>query len=381
MTPVKAIFRPLHWGFAALGLAALATGATFAVPVTQPPELVSIHSSASAIMTADISGPLSWLFGATETGLCIVGALALLVGALLAVPVSRPPELASISAGRNAIDTSGLPNLSRYRARDGSELAYRFYAAADSGTIAILIHGSGGVASGLNQIARALVAKGIAVVVPDIRGFGSSGTRGDIGYLGQLDDDMADLAAELRRQFPQARFDLLGFSSGGAFALRVAAGKLSTAFERLVLLSPYLGYLAPSTKSAKTAPRWANANLPRVLTLGFLHRLGIRFGESLPLIAFAVPPGSEASQSAQWSYRLLMNFGAPADLTGAFRSLRSRTTIIAGDSDELIASEKFVDMVQGIEPKIAVKIVPGPDHMGMLHRPAAIEAVTTAFAA
>jgi alpha-beta hydrolase superfamily lysophospholipase len=337
---------------------------------------------AKVVVMAGLDAPLSWLWSGADAALHTIGILTLVASALLAVPVSRPPELASISAARNAIDTNNLPNLSRYQARDGSELAHRFYPAADGNTqkIAIVIHGSGGASSGMNAIARGLAGKDFAVVVPDMRGFGGSGTRGDIGYIGQLDDDIEDLVAELRRQFPEARLRLLGFSSGGGFALRVASGKLSTAFDRLVLLAPYLGSSAPSTKSRKTSARWANANVPRFIALTFLQRFGVRMGESLPVIAFAVPPDSEAIHAAQWSYRLLVNFGAPADLASAFRRLKSRTVIIAAGADELIASDKFADIVKGIEPKIAVTILPGLRHMDMLHAPAALDTACAALA-
>ncbi len=95
----------------------------------------------------------------------------------------------------------------------------------------------------MNELAKRLAEQNYTVVAPDIRGHGGSGTRGDIGYLGQLDDDLEDLVAELRQQVPDAHFELAGFSAGGGFALRVASGKLATTFERLVLLAPYLGYI------------------------------------------------------------------------------------------------------------------------------------------
>ena len=183
--------------------------------------------------------------------LAVMGLGAIALGALLAFPVSPPPPLESIRAGALAIDRSGLPDLSHFQARDGSLLAYRVYPAAngDKKNIAILIHGSGGHSTGMNGIAKKLAAENFLVVVPDIRGHGASGTRGDIGYYGQLDDDLDDLIAELRRQYLTGHFALLGFSSGGGFALRAAVGNLSAAFTRLVLVSPYLGYDAPSTRS------------------------------------------------------------------------------------------------------------------------------------
>ena len=113
------------------------------------------------------------------------------------------------------------------RRATAASLAYRVYPAAngDKKNIAILIHGSGGHSTGMNGIAKKLAAENFLVVVPDIRGHGASGTRGDIGYYGQLDDDLDDLVAELRRQYLTGHFALLGFSSGGGFALRAAARK------------------------------------------------------------------------------------------------------------------------------------------------------------
>lgn len=313
--------------------------------------------------------------------LAVAGLAAIALGALLAFPVSPPAPLESIRAGALAIDRSGMPDLSYFQARDGSSLAYRVYPAAngDKQKIAILIHGSGGHSTGMNGIAKKLAAENILVVVPDIRGHGASGTRGDIGYYGQLDDDLDDLIAELRRQYLVGHFALLGFSSGGGFALRAAAGPSSAAFTRLVLLSPYLGYDAPSTRRPEDSATWAKADVPRFMALRLLRRLDLRCCEALPVIAFAVGPGSEKYVTTRYSYRLLTNFGPPAALSEAFRKLKIPTTIVAGGADELLLPNKYADVVRGIEPAIDVHIVPGLTHMDMLHVPAAFDAIAAAF--
>jgi pimeloyl-ACP methyl ester carboxylesterase len=317
----------------------------------------------------------------TAALLAVAGLAAITLGALLAFPVSPPPPLESIRAGALAIDRSGMPDLSRFQARDGSSLAYRVYQAADGDKqkIAILIHGSGGHSTVMNAIAKRLAAENFLVVVPDIRGHGASGTRGDIGYYGQLDDDLDDLIAELRRQYQTGKFALLGFSSGGGFALRSAVGTMSAAFVRLVLVSPYLGYDAPSTRPPGDAALWANADVPRFIALRALRRLDLRCCEALPVIAFAVDPGSEKYVTTRYSYRLLTNFGAPEDLSGAFRQLKIPATIVAGGADELMRADKYADVVRGIDPAIDVRIVPKLSHMDMLHMPAAIEAIAAAF--
>jgi pimeloyl-ACP methyl ester carboxylesterase len=323
------------------------------------------------------------IFSAFRWLLAAVGLVAIVLAALLAVPISRPPELPSIRAGAVAVDQSGLPSLSYFQARDGTPLAYRLYPAADGNTqkIAIVIHGSAGHSTGMNEIAKRLAADNFMAVAPDIRGHGASGTRGDIGYLGQLDNDLQDLLAELRREHHDANFSLLGFSAGGGFALRVTAGKLASDFDRVVLLSPYLGYDAPSSRSAKGSAEWANADIPRIVALLMLRRLHLRCCEALPVIAFALRPGAERFVTTVYSFRLLANFGPPPDLHTAFRRLKMPATIIAGASDELMESDKYADIVGGVEPAIAVKILPGLGHMDMLHAPAAIDAISDAFKA
>jgi hypothetical protein len=81
--------------------------------------------------------------------------------ALLTVPLSPSLEFPSIRAGALAIDQSGLPDLSRFDARDGTSLAYRFYPSADGGMqkIAILFHGSAGHPTGMNEVAKRLAAE------------------------------------------------------------------------------------------------------------------------------------------------------------------------------------------------------------------------------
>jgi len=318
--------------------------------------------------------PLSW-------GFSIAGVAALATCLALAYPLSRSTALGSIHEGAMAIDRTGAPAPTRFQARDGSELAYRFYPAANGDTdrIVVMIHGSAEGSTVMNEMAKKFAAANFAVIAPDIRGHGGSGTVGDIRYFGQLDDDAADLIAEIRRQFPTAHLGLVGFSSGGAFALRLASGNLVTTFDRVVLISPALGPFAPSTKPISSSSHWVDVDMPRIFALTILQRLGLPCCDSLPIVAFATAPGEEKFVTNQYSFRLARNFGAPSDLGVTFHSLLRPTTIIAGAEDELMASDRYADIVRGIEPKIDVKILPGLGHMDMVHAPAALDAVLAAF--
>ena len=187
--------------------------------------------------------------------LALAGLAAITLALMLASPLRGPPPLASIHEGAMRIDAARAPALSRYQARDGTWLAYRLYPAASGARdrVAIFAHGSSAESTEMHPIATALAAAGITAVALDIRGHGASGTRGDVAYLGQLDDDLADLIAELRKTFPGA-VSLIGHSAGGGFALRIAGGPLGDRFDRFVLLAPYLGYSAPTNRPRKDRP-------------------------------------------------------------------------------------------------------------------------------
>jgi alpha-beta hydrolase superfamily lysophospholipase len=183
-------------------------------------------------------------FRAVVWGLAVTGFAGLALAGMIAWPLRQPPELASISESRKWMDFNTLPAVDRFQARDGTVLAYRHYPArgAPVGRIAILVHGSSGSSrSAIQALSQALAARGVENYAVDIRGHGESGTRGDIRYFGQLEDDMADFVAEIRKVHPAEPLTLIGHSAGGGFVLRVAASPIQDLFARSVLLAPYLG--------------------------------------------------------------------------------------------------------------------------------------------
>ena len=93
-----------------------------------------------------------------------------------------PPPLGTVYNAVAAMPKTGLPELERYRARDGSQLAYRRYEGSDPDKVAILIHGSTGEGSNMHLMAETLLGTGTTVYTLDIRGHGQSGRRGDIDY-------------------------------------------------------------------------------------------------------------------------------------------------------------------------------------------------------
>lgn len=212
----------------------------------------------------------------------------------------------------------------------------------------------------------------MATWAPDIRGHGGSGTRGDIGYLGQLEDDLADLVALVRKSAPSEPLTLLGHSAGGGFALRVAGSPLQDQFARTVLLAPYLGYDAPTNRPKSGG--WVSADIPRLLALSMMHRAGVDCCEALPVLAFAVPANSERFLAKTYSFRLMRNFathGYKVDFAAASRPV----TLIAGADDELMLADKYEDAVRAVAPSTDVRLIEGVNHMAIVSAPKAVAAI------
>jgi pimeloyl-ACP methyl ester carboxylesterase len=312
----------------------------------------------------------------------ILGPAALAAAAVLAAMIALgtsdpPPPLASISEPFRKVDYSDMPPLQETPARKGSPIAFRAYLSdktAEAGPVVIAIHGSSAFSSSMHPLARALLAEGISVYVPDIRGHGKTGRRGDIDYAGQLDDDLADLLRVVRARHPRAPIVLSGLSSGGGFALHAAAA-LGDLIDRTVLLAPMLGPRAPTV--VQSVYTWARPFLPRIIALTILDRLGIHVLESLPVLALAIPQGNPAGQTGIYSYRLMRAFGT-RDYAADLRKAQRPLAVIVGAKDQLFRADMFEPTIHAVRKDVPVTVVPDLDHIGVSTDLRAVPAILAA---
>ena len=95
--------------------------------------------------------------------------------------------------------------------------------------------GSGWLGIQFNRLASRLSDQAY-VVVPDLRGHGASPERrGDVDYIGQMEDDIAALIETER--LPGQAVILAGHSSGGGLVTRFAGGEHGS---KLIKLSSWL---------------------------------------------------------------------------------------------------------------------------------------------
>jgi pimeloyl-ACP methyl ester carboxylesterase len=301
---------------------------------------------------------------------CLLLGTAFVLAAVIAFGTASPPR----PVQPRLIDLSELPALSRYTARDGKQLAYRAYPGGGD-QVAVLIHGSGTESSVMNGLAKALNSAGTTVYAPDLRGHGASGKRGDIDYIGQLDDDLEDLIATIRPKHAGAAHTLIGFSGGGALTIRIAGGTRDDLFNRYIVISPAIVY--PSPLARPNAGGWATPYMPRIVGLIVLNTMGIHWFDGLDAIVFAVPPGNE-NMTGIYSFRLAMNLGS-SGFFGALGRTKKPMALIAGGNDDQFYADRYAPTLRPAKPDLTVELVPGLDHVDMLMKPAALAALRRTF--
>ncbi len=290
----------------------------------------------------------------------LLAAIVVVLAAMIAFGTGEPsPPLASVAKPFDSVDFRDLPAVQRTPARHGTPIAFRVWRenspAPAPELVIIAIHGSSATSASLHPLAKALSGQAIPVYAPDIRGHGQTGVRGDIDYSGQLDDDLADFAAAVRTRHANAQLVLLGFSSGGGFALHAAASPLGKMFARTVLLSPFLGPRAPTYR---TGQAWAKPFIPRIIALALLNRIGIHAFDHLIVLAFAIDPQRADILTSRYSWLLTRGF-ATNDYAADLRHASSPISVLVGEKDELFDAGKFAPTIAAVRTDIAVTSSPG----------------------
>lgn len=302
--------------------------------------------------------------------------LALMMGALLAMSTGAGANGLDVEALVNAQDAANqLPARQLFEARDGTTLSYRHYP-SESDTALFLVHGSGTDSRYLATFARELAASGAAAVyTPDIRGHGPSPVRrGDIDYIDQLEDDLADLIAHIKVTNPDLTRSVIGgHSSGGGLAIRFAGSEHGHLADGYLLLAPYLGHDAPTVRDDSGG--WANANVVKIIALSILNELGVTRFNRLPVLHFNLPPEyRDGSETLAYSYRLMKGF-APTNWQNDLGAMSAPVMLLAGAEDEAFFAERFEPTVRPYLPHAEIAMLPDASHLGLVVNAASIERV------
>jgi non-heme chloroperoxidase len=313
------------------------------------------------------------------TAICIGGLLVVTLIAALALvatpepPMPEPKDVFDFTSMRKPVTEIDPPSLRRYTARDGEQLAYRFYEST-SNRILIFIHGSSYHGGGYHALAAAISLGGAAkVVLPNLRGHYMSGRRrGDVDYIGQYEDDLDDLIRFLRHEGYTGPITLGGHSSGGGFAIRFAGGAHAGEVTSYLLLAPIIPR-SPAVRGGD-AGGWSILHWRRLYGLLALNALGIHGFNGLPIIAFNKPPKFwDGTETLSYSYRLNLSYHPRFKYDGDIHALSDQTLVLVGANDEAVDAEAVRTIFAADAPKAQMQIMPGISHFGIFTEPTVLD--------
>ncbi|MCX7559525.1 alpha/beta fold hydrolase [Sulfitobacter sp. F26204] len=257
--------------------------------------------------------------------------------------------------------------LTQVAMRDGFPLQVRRYdSIAPDAPLLVLVHGSGWHGLHFDGLARSLTAVA-DVIAPDLRGHGPKpGQRGDIEYINQLEDDLADLIKATAK--PGQKVVLGGHSSGGGLVLRFAGGAHGGMLDGALLLAPFLKYNAPTTR--QNSGGWTNVLTRRIIGLSMLNSFGITALNHLTVIQLRMPQavldgplGDTATTT--YSYRLNTGFAPHGDYLRDVAAL-PRFTLIVGAQDEAFDAALYEPTMGAVTDKGTYVIVDGVKHLDIV---------------
>jgi non-heme chloroperoxidase len=293
-------------------------------------------------------------------GLAVLLIVCAFVGSILFGGPQSPKPLASTNKPFAAVDFSELPPLQTFVGKDGAALSYRRYGAKlapPKGSI-VLVHGSSASSSSMHVLGKAFAEAGYEAYTLDMRGHGASGTKGKIGYIGQLEDDVEAFVQSIHPAKPST---LAGFSSGGGFVIRFAGSAKQTLFQNTLLLSPFLGPDAPNYRP--DAGGWVSVGVPRIVSLSLLNQIGITAFNDLTVVRFALDENAKSFLTPEYSFALEDNFKPHRDYLADIRGMNNPCAILAGTADELFYTEKLEAIFKTPGNSCTVKLLPGIGHI------------------
>lgn len=252
-----------------------------------------------------------------------------------------------------------------FEAKDGEKLFARHFS-SDSNTTILLTHGVLGNSFLFNKMSGLLrEATGAEVYAMDIRGHGQSGGKpGDVDYIGQYEDDLADVVHQIKEEKPDHKIIIAGHSMGGGISLRYAMRDDFSEVDGYLLTAPTLGHNNPAmrTETVENGEPFMKLHIQRMIGLSMLNSVGNHDYDSLNVLFFNLPDNSPVSK---YSHRSNMS-NAPADYRRGLEAVNKPLFVIVGTEDEVMEANKFKPAMEKYSNG-ELLIVEGATHNGIRH--------------
>jgi non-heme chloroperoxidase len=194
-----------------------------------------------------------------------------------------------------------------------------------------------------------------------------------VDYVGQLEDDLADLIKFLRGQQLDGPVTLGGHSSGGGLVIRFAGGG-HEGVSSYLMLAPIIP-TSPAVKGG-TAGGWANLHMQRLYGLLALNAVGIRGFNALPVVEFNKPAKYwDGTETLAYSYRLNVSYHPRFRYQNDLRALGDNALVMVGADDQAIDAQALRTIVAENAPRATMTILPQVNHFGIFSDPKSLAAI------
>jgi len=255
-----------------------------------------------------------------------------------------------------------------FTVRDNKQIfAYRLAKPSDH-TI-ILIHGVGSNAYMYNKTAGLLQeATQAEVYAIDLRGHGQSdGNSGDVDYINQFVDDLADIIGAIRKEKPNGKIIIAGHSMGGGIALRFAMAKQYEQPDGFLLFAPLIGHNSIAFVQTQASENlneepFMKIHMERIIGLTMLNEIDNHEYDSLPVLFFNLP---EAVPLRKYTYRANKSM-APDDYVAGLKAVNKPMLVIMGSKDEALSSTATKEAIL-TNSNGAFQMIDKASHNGVRH--------------
>jgi pimeloyl-ACP methyl ester carboxylesterase len=264
----------------------------------------------------------------------------------------------------------------QFTMRDASKLTAQ-HIVNDSDLSVVVLHGILSSSYTNNRFAG-LISEAVNAEVYslDLRGHGSSdGKPGDVSYIGQYVDDIADVVASIKLLKPTGKIIIAGHSMGGGISLRYAMKENAPDVDGYLLFAPQLGDNAPTNVFPEDAQRQQDESfmaidLSRLIGLALLNSLNITHWNDMPVFFFNLPAEMGVNK---YSFRSTASM-SPTDYKKGLQSVDKPLLVIVGENDEAFNVNAYQSAIDTYS-KGEFHMIKGQTHNGVRHDVLAMEQV------
>lgn len=263
----------------------------------------------------------------------------------------------------------------KFSMRDGKHLfSYKYE--VESNTTIILLHGVLSSAFLMNKTSGLLrEATNSEVIALDFRGHGQSeGTPGDLDYINQYVDDLADVVSSIKNEKPQQKIILAGHSMGGGIILRYAMKNNVPLVDGYLLFAPHLGANSPTNREEELTTNeepFMKIHINRIIGLKMLNAIGNTEYNNLPVLFFNLPATMPITK---YSYRANESM-SPLDYKKGLNAIHKPLLVVIGSNDEAFDANRFTSTVTE-NSNGEVYVIENETHNGIRHNKETMEIIS-----